>query len=76
MSLTVIEIKALKPKTKPYKISDGGGLYLFVSPAGAKVWRMNYTRGGKQRTHTIGGFDRVGLQAARSERDRLKDLIA
>jgi len=42
MALTDTAIKALKPKTKPYKLFDGGGLFLLVTPRGGKWWRLEY----------------------------------
>ena len=42
MKLTATEIKAAKPKDKPYKLSDGGGMYLEIFPNGTKSWRMKY----------------------------------
>ena len=36
-----------KPLSKPYKLADGGGLYLEVTPAGSKYWRLKYRYGGK-----------------------------
>ena len=40
--LTQLQIKNAKPREKPYKLADGGGLYLEVTPSGGKHWRMNY----------------------------------
>lgn len=40
--LTRLEIKNAKPREKPYKLADGGGLYLEVTPAGGKHWRIKY----------------------------------
>jgi len=54
MTLTVKAVDAAKPREKAYKLADAHGLYLFVSPAGAKSWRANYTAGGKQKTKTYG----------------------
>jgi len=42
------EVSNAKPKDKSYKISDGGGLYLFASPTGGKLWRLDYTDKGKR----------------------------
>ena len=52
MPLSATQIKNVKPEEKPIKLSDGGGLYLFVKPAGSKLWRMNY-RHHSPRTSTI-----------------------
>ena len=48
MPLTALSIKNLKPKTKAYKVADGGGLFLFVSPSGGKLWRWKYRFDGKE----------------------------
>jgi hypothetical protein len=37
MALTEIEIRKAKPTEKAYRISDGGGLYLRVTPSGGKL---------------------------------------
>jgi integrase len=65
MVLTVRAVEAAKPKDKPYKLADGQGLYLFVSPAGGKSWRANFAAGGKQQTRTYGRFPDMGLAEAR-----------
>ena len=44
MDLTVKEIDAAKPKDKPYKLSDSGGLCLLVVPYGTKLWRLRYPK--------------------------------
>jgi restriction endonuclease len=53
MPLTDIEIRRTKAKAKPYKVSDGRGMYLWVTPAGGKVWRWNYRHDGKQKVMTF-----------------------
>ncbi|HMC13078.1 MAG TPA: Arm DNA-binding domain-containing protein [Gallionellaceae bacterium] len=35
-------LQAIQPNSSPYKLADGGGLYLLVNPNGAKYWRLNY----------------------------------
>jgi Arm DNA-binding domain len=47
--LTDAKIRASKPAEKPYKLGDAHQLYLLITPAGGKLWRMNYRFGGKQR---------------------------
>lgn len=42
MALSVVAIKAAKCRDKAYKLSDSDGLYLLVTPAGGRYWRMNY----------------------------------
>ena len=70
--LSDAKIRAAKPCQKPYKITDSHQLYLFVSPAGGKLWRMNYMFDGKQRTLTIGPYPLVSLAEARAQRDEAK----
>ena len=44
MALTDIQVKTAKPKDKAYKLSDAGGLHLFVTAAGGKLWRLKYAK--------------------------------
>jgi hypothetical protein len=48
LPLTDIQVKNAKPKEKEYKISDGGGLYLLITPSGGKLWRFKYRFGGME----------------------------
>lgn len=78
--LTDAKCKAAKAADRPYKLADAEQLYLYVSAAGGRSWRMNYTfpdAQGKrvQRTLTLGAYPRMSLVAARAERDRAKDLL-
>jgi hypothetical protein len=41
MSLTDFAIRNIKPASSSQKLSDGGNLYLLVSTAGGKLWRLN-----------------------------------
>jgi len=54
MALTEMEIKHLKAKDKVYRVADGGGLCLEVSPAGGKHWRWRYTYHGKGQMLALG----------------------
>lgn len=45
MPLTENQLKALKPKDKPYKVADERGLYIEVAPTGGKLWRYRYRIG-------------------------------
>lgn len=51
--LTDSAIKAAKPKAKPYKLTDGLGLYLDIKPTGSKLWRLKYRFGGQEKTPAI-----------------------
>ena len=54
MSLTDIAIRNAKPRETAYKISDGGGLFLWVQPSGRKWWRYAYRYDGKQKLLALG----------------------
>lgn len=73
MSLTVRAVETAKPKDKPYKLADAEGLYLFISPAGGKSWRANFTRCGKQQTRTYGRWPAMTLADARKTHQQAKD---
>lgn len=73
--LTDTQIRKAKPADKPYKLTDGGGLYLAVSPAGSKVWRLRYEIEGKEKLLTIGHYPDVTLEAAREARGAQKKLL-
>ncbi|HTT13416.1 MAG TPA: Arm DNA-binding domain-containing protein, partial [Burkholderiaceae bacterium] len=60
---------------KPYRLQDGGGLSLRVLPTGAKYWQYRYRFGGKENTLQIGSYPNVGLERARKERDRHRDVL-
>ncbi len=65
--LTNTQIKAAKPKDKPYKIYDINGLYLEIRPTGKKIWRLRYKINKKEKTYTIGNYPQVTLKKAREE---------
>lgn len=67
--LTDAKCKAAKPAAKPYKLADGRGLYLFVTPTGFKSWRMKFRVDGKEKRLTFGSYPEVMLAAAREARD-------
>ena len=74
--LSLSQIKTAKPKDKVYKLSDGGGLALWVLPSGTKSWRLQYRRAdGKMDTMTLGLFPRFGLADARAWRDEMLSKI-
>lgn len=73
MTLTVKQIDNAKPKGKPYKLSDGRGLYLFITKTGVKSWRSNYCENGKQKTITYGRYPAMSLADARLVHANSKD---
>jgi hypothetical protein len=74
--LTDIACRNLKPKDRPYKESDGGGLRLLVQPNGSKLWRMAYRFGGKQKELAFGVYPATTLADARTKRDTAKGQLA
>lgn len=75
LPLTDIQIKTAKPRDKEYKLSDGGGLYLLVTPPGGKLWRLKYRFDGKQKGLAFGCYPDVSLADARQRRDDARKLI-
>ncbi len=76
MSLTDAKIRNTKPKERPYKVSDGGGLHLLIKPNGSRLWRLKYRITGKEKLLSIGEYPAVSLKAARSARDLAKEQLA
>lgn len=76
MKLTARQISTAKPTDKPYKLSDGGGLYLLVNPNGSRYWRMKYRFAGKEKLLSIGVYPDVTLAEARDKRTEARRLLA
>jgi len=71
-TLTDAACKRAKPAETPIKLFDGGGLHLFVSPTGAKTWRLAFRIDGKPQTKSLGAYPLVSLAEARAARDAIK----
>src|SRR3972149_4493394 len=76
MPLSDTAIRLVKPQAKPLKLSDGGGLFLLVTPAGGKWWRYAYRFDGKQKTLSLGTYPDTGLKDAREKHAELRKLLA
>lgn len=76
MPLTDTAVRKAAPRAKPYKLADGGGMYLEVMPTGAKYWRMKYRHAGREKRLALGVYDRVTLAAARNRREDARRLLA
>ena len=74
--LTDVKVRNSKPTQKPYKLTDERGMHLLVTPAGAKLWRLFYRYGGKQKTLALGAYPDVSLTSAREKRDEARRLLA
>ena len=75
MALTEFTIKSLKPRAKPYRVSDGGGLSLEISPSGSKLWRWRYHYQSKEQMLALGKHPVLTLAGARRKRDEGKSLL-
>lgn len=75
MPLTELQAKNAKPRERAYKLADGEGLFLLVQPKGAKLWRMKYRYGGKEKLLSFGAYPDVGIAAAREKRAAAKGLL-
>lgn len=76
MPLTDAKVKNAKPLDKEYKLTDGFGMFLRVTPKGSKYWQMAYRFEGKQKIFSIGVYPAVSLADARQRRDEAKRLLA
>lgn len=74
--LTDTVLKAAKPKEKPYKLSDGEGLYLLINPDGSRWWRVKYRYGGKEKLLSVGVYQpgAKGHVPAKEARDKLEGI--
>ncbi|EQB3908538.1 tyrosine-type recombinase/integrase [Klebsiella pneumoniae] len=75
MKLTIKKIETAKPADKPYKLFDGGGLYLHVTPNGSKLWRLKYRFAGKEKTLSIGPYPQTSLASARKAAYEAKEQL-
>lgn len=73
MKLTDTKLRGAKPRQKPYKLADAGGLYIEVFPNGSKLWRLKYRRlGGAETRVSLGPYPAIPLTEARAKREELK----
>jgi integrase len=76
MPLSDTACRTSKPKEKPYKLSDAGGLYLLVEINGSKLWRHAFRFDAKQKLLALGAYPAVSLAEARAGRDANRALLA
>ena len=76
MPLTDVTIRNAKPDGKSVRLFDSGGLYLEVSPAGGKWWRLKYRIAGKEKRLSLGVYPDVSLREVRERRDAARKLLA
>lgn len=76
MALTDTEIRKSKPAEKPYKLSDSGGMFLLITPAGGKLWRLKYRVEGTEKLMALGRYPEISLADARERRDAARKRLA
>lgn len=76
MPLTHTAIRHAKPSEKSYRLYDGAGLYLEISPAGGKWWRFKYRFAGKEKRLSLGVWPEVSLGEARERREAARRQVA
>jgi len=76
MPLNDVKVRKAKPDYKAFRLWDSDGLYLEVSPAGAKLCRFKYRFNGKEKLLALGKWNLVSLAEARQGRDDAKRLLA
>jgi len=76
MPLSDTAIRKAKAADKPYKLADGGGLYLLVNANGSKWWRWDYRYEGKRKTLSMGTYPDTGLAEAREKHVRARKQLA
>jgi hypothetical protein len=74
--LTETEVQAIKPLRYSRKVSDGGGLYLLVTPKGGRRWQYAYRFARKHKTLSLGIHPDVPLDRARSRHEFARNLLA
>lgn len=76
MALTDTAVRNAKPGEKPVKMFDERGLFLIVTPAGGKWWRLRYKVDGKEKLLSLGTYPDIPLKAARERREEARKLLA
>lgn len=76
MPLSDTEIRKAKPTPTRQRLFDGGGMYLEVTPAGGKLWRLKYRFEGKEKLLSLGTYPEISLKEARKRREEGRQLLA
>jgi integrase len=64
--LTDTALRNLRPKDKPYKVTDRDGMYVNVTPSGVITFRLDYRLNGRRETVTLGRYGPSGISLARA----------
>ena len=63
-TLTDVQIRKAKAADRPYKLTDGGGLHVCITPPGGKLWRLRYEFDRKEKLLSIGPYPSAGVRSA------------
>jgi len=75
MKLSAQAVKKAKSADKPFKMADGGGLYLLVQPNGSKLWRYKYRYQGKEKLISLGVYPDTELKEARDKHGAARKVL-
>ena len=70
MPLIAVKIKNARPQSKAFKLRDGSGGYLLITPAGGKLWHLDYRFAGKRKTLVLGQYPEITLSNFRKRNVR------
>jgi len=73
--LSAIQVRNAKPQSKPYKLTDGHGLFLHVATSGKRTWRYRYKIDGSESTFVMGEYPQMSLENARNERFAIQEKV-
>ena len=75
--LSDAKVRKIKADDRPQKHADGGGLFLYVTPAGARTWRYRYriAGAGAEKQVTLGHYPEMSIAGARTARDEAKAIL-
>lgn len=73
--LTAVQVRNVKVKNKSYKLTDGHGMHLHISPTGKKSWRYRFRITDKESTFTLGSYPEMSLEKARSARTAARAMV-
>jgi hypothetical protein len=74
--LSEVKVRTVKPQENEYKLFDGGGLFLLVTPSGGKLWHFKYRFDNKEKKLTCGTYPEISLLDARKLRDEARTQLA
>lgn len=76
LSLTDIKVRSLKGRDRQYKVADGRGLFLIITPTGSKYWRFRYRFADREKSLAIGIYPDISLADARDKAHEARKLLA